>query len=165
MNKFVWLTVSWFGISGLFKSARGTWGTLAALPFAWVIQTTLGNTYLMILAWLLFALGIYASEKYVLATGKQDPNEVVVDEVAAVWMLLAFMMPNWQCYLVAFILFRIFDVLKPWPVSVADRKVHGGFGIMFDDVLAALYPIVLFSALAFVKPEWSQEILAWLQIP
>ena len=164
MKKWVWLTVSWFGVSGYFKHARGTWGTLAALPFAYVIQISLGNIALAAAGCALFLLGVVASEKYVISTGKQDPGEIVIDEVAAIFMLLSFMTPNWQCYLAAFIVFRIFDVLKPWPVSVADQKIKGGLGVMVDDVLAALYPVAIMLALHAIKPEWVKDILSWLQL-
>ena len=164
MKNWVWLTVSWFGVSGMFSRARGTWGTLAALPFAYVVHIAFGNIVLAAVGCALFALGVIASEKYMLATGKEDPNEVVIDEVAGVCMLLAFMAPNWQCYLAAFILFRIFDVVKPWPVSLADKKIKGGLGVMVDDVLAALYPVAIMVALTKINPAWSNGILSWLQL-
>ncbi|MDX2074777.1 MAG: phosphatidylglycerophosphatase A [Alphaproteobacteria bacterium] len=161
---WVWLTVSWFGVSGCFKHVRGTWGTLAALPFAYVVQVNFGNAALGVFGIALFALGVIASNKYVAATGRQDPGEIVIDEVAAVCMLLAFMAPNWQCYLTAFIVFRIFDIIKPWPVCVADKKLKGGFGVMFDDVLAALYPLAIFAILSLLNPNLTKDILAWLQL-
>ncbi len=164
MKKWVWLSISWFGVSGCFKHVRGTWGTLAALPFAYVVQVNFGNVALAVFAVAMFVLGTIASNIYVRETGKQDPGEIVIDEVAAVCMLLAFMAPNWQCYLTAFIIFRIFDIIKPWPVCVADKQLKGGFGVMFDDVLAALYPVAIFAILAHFKPEWTNEALTWLQL-
>ena len=87
-------------------------------------------------------IGWWASNQYLKATGRDDdPREIVVDEVAGQWLLLAVLFPTWHSYLVGFILFRLFDIAKPWPVSVADRKIKGGIGVMFDDMLAALYPI------------------------
>ncbi len=143
-EKWVWLTVSWFGVSGLFKGMRGTWGTLAALPFAYAIQMLAGNNALFIASIIVFAVGCIASQKYMDATGKDDPNEVVVDEVAGIFLLLAFMPMTWQSYLIGFFVFRVFDVLKPWPVSWADKNIKGGFGVMFDDILAALYPLGIY---------------------
>jgi phosphatidylglycerophosphatase A len=162
MKKWVWLTISWFGVSGCFKRARGTWGTLATLPFAWVIQSMFGNLALFAAGVLLFILGTIASNEYVKSTGKQDPGEIVIDEVAATCMLLAYLPLTWKAYLAAFIVFRIFDVLKPYPVSVADQKFKGGFGVMFDDVLAALYPIAILTIIGVIKPEWTLWIMAWL---
>lgn len=164
LPRWVWLTISWFGVSGCFKRARGTWGTLATLPFAFVIHYCFGHVALMLFGMAMFVLGTIASSIYVRSTGKQDPGEIVIDEVAATCVLLSFMAANWQCYLAAFILFRIFDVVKPWPVSIADKHIKGGFGVMFDDVLAALYPVAMFAAMSYVKPEWAQEVLAWLQM-
>lgn len=138
------LIVTWFG-AGKISKAPGTVGSLAALPFAYVIQSIGGNFSLMIASVLLFVLGVVACEYYLRAyPEKDDPKEVVVDEVAAQWLLLSAFVPTPLTYLVAFTLFRIFDVLKPWPICLADRKIGGGFGIMFDDLLAAIYPAVCF---------------------
>jgi len=164
MKPWVWLTISFFGVSGKFSKARGTWGTLAAMPFAWLIQISLGNIALAIAALLVFILGTIASEKYVQATAKQDPGEIVIDEVAAIFLLLAFMQPNWQCYLLAFFVFRIFDVLKPFPVSLADKHIKGGFGVMFDDILAALYPVALFLIAEAFFPQYTIWMRSWLMI-
>ena len=164
MKRWVWLTISWFGISGYFRHVRGTWGTLAALPVAYAIQISLGNIALGVASLAAFAIGIIASNHYMASTGTHDPGEIVIDEVAGVFLLLAFMAPTWQCYVVAFILFRAFDILKPWPVSWADKKLAGGLGVMLDDMLAGLYPVVLFYALHVTQPELAESILAWLQI-
>lgn len=164
MKKWVRYTISWFGVSFAFPVLRGTWGTLAALPFAYGVQIYFGNVALAAFGCALFVLGVIASEIYVRETGKQDPGEIVIDEVAAICMLLACMQPNWQCYLSAFIIFRIFDIFKPWPVSVADKKIKGGFGVMFDDVLAALYPVAMIASITYFKPEWTGPILTWLQL-
>ena len=155
--------ITWFGVSAQFKRARGTWGTLAALPFAYIIQANCGNIALAIAAFITFVIGCWASEIYVRKTGKQDPGEIVIDEVAAIFLLLAFLYPTWQSYVVAFFIFRAFDVVKPWPVSVADRKIKGGFGVMFDDILAALYPVLLFIIIASFAPGYGESILSWLK--
>lgn len=143
VKKHIYLTVTWFG-AGSAKIIPGTFGTLAALPFAFVVQYFLGNIALALFGCAIFILGCIASETYLKATGKDDPGEIVIDEVAAICILIAFLDPIWQHYLGAFIVFRIFDVLKPWPVSWADRKIKGGFGVMFDDILAALYPVGIY---------------------
>ena len=142
---------------------RGTWGTLATLPFAFLVHYFLGSVALFIAGIALFILGVIASNRYVTETGKQDPGEIVIDEVAATCMLLAFMPITWQSYAVGFIIFRIFDIAKPWPVSWADKKLKGGFGVMFDDVLAALYPVAIMAALSHFNPELYSQAMAWLQ--
>ncbi len=163
MKPWVWLTVSWFGVSGKFPFLRGTWGTLATLPFAFAVQYSMGDFALTIAGCFLFALGVVASDRYVAETGKEDPGEIVIDEAAAICMLLALMPFSWQSYLTGFLVFRVFDVVKPWPVSVADKKIKGGFGVMFDDVLAALYPVGIMAALASINPPLYQQVMAWLQ--
>lgn len=133
---------TWFGV-GLFPKAAGTMGSIAALPFAYVIQIYWGNMALLAAAIISFVVGCIACEKYLPFTDRLDPREMVIDEVHGQWLLLAFMPPTLTAYLTGLALFRFFDILKPWPISVADRKIHGGFGIMFDDTLAAVYPLFL----------------------
>ena len=139
-----WYIATWFGC-GLSPVVSGTVGSLGALPFAYVIQHFYGNGALFIASIVIFAIGTKASNLYLFHTGRDDdPSEIVVDEVAGQWLLLSFLFPSVMSYVAGFILFRAFDIVKPWPVSVADEKIHGGFGVMFDDILAALYPVLVF---------------------
>lgn len=133
---------TWFG-SGLAPKASGTAGTLAALPFAWGIQAQWGSHALFVASILAFFIGWLATHSYLKHTDAKDPKEIVIDEVAGVWLLLSFLYVTWESYLIGFICFRFFDVLKPWPVSWADNAVKGALGVMFDDILAAAYPLVL----------------------
>jgi phosphatidylglycerophosphatase A len=144
---------TWFGV-GLAPKAAGTVGSIAALPFAYVIQAYCGNAALFAAAVIAFIVGCAACEKYLPFTDSQDPREMVIDEVHGQWLLLSVMYPTLTSYIVGLALFRLFDILKPWPISVADRKIHGGFGVMFDDTLAAVYPIVL-AALAVIIGKWA----------
>jgi len=132
------LMATWFG-SGLLPKAPGTWGSLAALPFAWLIAETAGPIGLAVGTLLVFVVGVWASNVYVRQSGGDDPGPVVIDEVAGQWMTLAAVPVDVRYYLVGFILFRLADIFKPWPASWADRSVKGGLGIMLDDVLAAIY--------------------------
>ncbi len=134
---------TWFGV-GLMPKAPGTWGSIAALPFAYLIQIYLGNEALFIASIIAFVVGWIACDIYLPYTDAQDPREMVIDEVAGQWMLCSVLYPTFNSYIIALMLFRFFDIVKPWPISVADRKIHGGFGVMFDDILAAIYPIFLF---------------------
>jgi phosphatidylglycerophosphatase A len=138
-KKIWWYIATWFG-SGLSPFASGTAGSLAALPFAYLIQVNFGSGALLLAALAIFFLGWWASNQYLRHRGGEDPGEIVVDEVAGQWLLLSVLPYTWQGYLAGFLLFRLFDVIKPWPVSWADRKVKGGLGVMLDDMLAALYP-------------------------
>lgn len=130
---------TWFG-AGLLPKAPGTWGSLAALPFAWIVHAELGQGWLLVGAVLLFIVGTWAAERYRRHAETQDPQAVVVDEVVGQWLVLAALPgPELLSYAIGFALFRLFDVWKPWPVSWADRNVKGGLGIMLDDALAAAY--------------------------
>ncbi len=133
---------TWFG-TGLSPKASGTMGSIAALPFAYVIQIYGGNRALLIASLIAFVVGWLASNTYLHYTDAKDPKEIVIDEVAGQWLLLSFMFPTLHSYIVGLALFRLFDILKPWPISVADRKITNGFGVMFDDILAAVYPVML----------------------
>lgn len=146
-----WLIATWLG-SGLAPKASGTFGSLAALPFAFAIQYYVGNEALLIAAILVFFIGWWASAKYMQHyPEKHDPKQIVVDEVAGMWLTLSLIPFTWQFYIIGFALFRFFDAVKPWPISVADHKIKGGFGVMFDDILAAVFAII-FSALFLLLP-------------
>ena len=132
------LIATWFG-AGLLPRAPGTWGSLAALPFAWGLARLGGPVALAAAALVVFLVGWWAAELYVRRSGVADPAEVVVDEVAGQWLTLALVPPEPLLYLAGFALFRLFDIRKPWPVSWADREVGGGLGVMLDDVFAGLY--------------------------
>lgn len=135
MNPGVRLLATWFG-SGLLPKAPGTWGSLAALPPA-ALLVWLGGPWLLAAATLLIAAAGWAvSAAYVRASGREDPKEVVIDEVAGQWMPLAVLPFEPLAWLAAFLAFRLFDVAKPWPVGWADRRLKGGLGIMADDLLA-----------------------------
>lgn len=131
---------TWFG-AGLLPKVPGTWGSAAALPFAWGLMTTGGPVLLLAATVACFAIGWWASSVYVQRTGAEDPGEVVIDEVAGQWLVLLAAPLEPVSYLAAFFLFRLFDIWKPWPVRWADRQVGGGLGIMLDDILAGLYGI------------------------
>lgn len=157
-----WYIATWFGC-GLSPFMSGTVGSLAALPFAFFIQYYFGGIALALVAWAIFAVGCWASQEYLKHTGRDDdPSEIVVDEVAGQWLLLAALPLSWQAYVIGFFVFRIFDIIKPWPVSYADRTIHGGVGVMFDDMLAALYPVVLFFILLLVIPTQAYDLMEML---
>ena len=129
---------TWFG-AGLLPVAPGTWGSLAALPFAWIIHATTGPMGLGLAALAAFALGCWASQIIVDRGGIRDPSAVVIDEVAAQWLTLTMAPLDPLAYGLGFLLFRAADILKPWPAGWIDRNMHGGLGIMLDDVAAAVY--------------------------
>jgi phosphatidylglycerophosphatase A len=133
----LWLA-TWGG-TGLLPWAPGTFASLAALPLAWLLMAA-GGIWLLLAATLaVFLLGLWAAERYMAAVGIHDPTAVVIDEIAGQWLTLCVAALEPLAYVAGFVLFRVFDVLKPWPVSWLDRRVGGGFGVMIDDVGAALY--------------------------
>jgi len=138
------LLATWFG-SGLLPKAPGTWGSLAALPPAWLLHTTTGWVGLAVGALVAFVVGIWAANGYTAKLGGDDPGPVVIDEVAGLWLTLlpaayfAPLSPDFVTYGAAFVLFRLADIFKPWPVSWADSRIKGGLGIMLDDLLAGIY--------------------------
>jgi phosphatidylglycerophosphatase A len=136
-----WLA-TWFG-SGLLPKIPGTWGSLAALPFAWVIQSWAGNLGLVVAAAAAFAVGCWASAEYMHADGSDDPGMIVIDEVAGMWLTLAIVPQILPAYLIAFVLFRFFDMLKPWPIRAVERRFKGAFGVMIDDIAAALFAMAV----------------------
>ncbi len=143
MPRIATLLATWFG-SGNLPKAPGTWGALAALPFAWVIVTLAGSTGLLLAAILLFAAGCWAADGEAAMAGTRDPSWVVVDEVVGQWLTLVLVPLHLLDYLFGFLLFRLFDIWKPWPVNWSERRFGGGFGIMIDDVVAAAYAMAVF---------------------
>ena len=132
--------ISFFG-AGLLPIAPGTWGSLAAIPFGVLLAWIGGWQFLLVASVLAYGVGYIATDAYIHATGRQDPPEVVIDEVATQWMVMAFVPITFWGLFGAFIVFRIFDTIKPWPASWADQEVEGGAGVMLDDFIAGLYSI------------------------
>ena len=129
----------------------GTWGSLAALPFAWVIHMKFGPNGLAIATTIVLAVGVWAADVYAKEIGDDDPGAVVIDEVAGQWLTLALAAPlDSLFYAAGFLLFRVFDILKPWPVNWADDQLKGGLGIMADDIIAAGYAAAVLVALGYL---------------
>lgn len=140
------LLATWFG-SGLLPGAPGTWGSLAALPCAWIITHYAGAAGLGAALVAVFFAGWWAAEAMSRATGIRDAGTIVIDEVAGQWLTLLAAPLDPLAYALGFLIFRLFDIAKPWPVSWADRRLSGGFGIMADDMLAGLYAALALSGL------------------
>jgi phosphatidylglycerophosphatase A len=141
------LLATWFG-AGLLPVAPGTWGSLAALPFAWAIATLFGQTALLIAAAIVFCIGWWAAEQVGRASGVDDAGSIVIDEVAGQWLTLAVVPPS-TAWVLGFLLFRLFDITKPWPARSAER-LPGGLGVMADDIVAALYAAALLYLLVVI---------------
>lgn len=139
-----YILATWFWL-GKIPFMPGTWGSLGALPVAYAIHTHFGAQMLLIAALVFFLVGVAATEIYMTANNTDhDSSEIVIDEVAGQWLLLTIFAPTLQGYAIGFVLFRLLDILKPWPISLLDRHVPGAFGVMIDDFAAGALPIVLF---------------------
>jgi phosphatidylglycerophosphatase A len=142
-----WLA-SGFG-SGLSPRAPGTVGSLVALlPWWFLLRLLAWPMYVGVLV-IAFIVGVWASNWVIAKTRIEDPSVVVWDEFVGLWFALLLAPAGWPWLLGGFALFRLFDIWKPWPVRWADRKLHGGFGVMLDDVLAGLYALILLQAAAY----------------
>lgn len=148
----VWQDPAWFiafGFgSGLMPIAPGTWGTLAAIPIYCLMMSFSPIAYLSLTA-LFFILGVWVSDKVSMELGEHDFSGIVWDEVVGYLLTMACAPAGWQWMLAGFILFRIFDIAKPWPISLADKHVKGGLGIMLDDVLAAIPAWLILQGIAW----------------
>lgn len=138
--------------SGFSPKAPGTVGTLVALLPWWFLMRELSpQVYLAVLV-VAFALGVWASDWAIRRTGIQDPGFVVWDEFVGLWIALWLLPSGWAWIVAGFVLFRAFDIGKPWLVGWADRRLHGGFGAMFDDALAGVYALVVLQLMVVMLP-------------
>ncbi len=127
--------------AGLAKKAPGTCGTLVAIPLFFIVHWFAIPAVTGAVIACLFIVGIWASAIAGKAIGVSDHGGIVIDEIVAFMLVLAFTPKTLWWMLAAFLLFRLFDITKPWPINLADRHIKGGFGVMFDDVLAAFFAI------------------------
>ncbi len=112
------------------------------MPIAWAIRAIWGDPGLAVVLILVFIVGWWAAGAVAETSKVQDPGAVVVDEIAGQWLVLVAAPFEPVAWLIGFVLFRLFDIWKPWPVNWVDRHVKGGFGVMLDDVMAAGYALV-----------------------
>jgi phosphatidylglycerophosphatase A len=146
------LVATWFG-AGLLPLAPGTWGSLAALPVGYLLVRLGGAWALAAGVIAVFALGLWASGRVIAGADNADPGEVVIDEVAGQWLALLPVAFDWRLWPVAFVAFRLADIAKPWPVSLAERRLPGALGVMTDDLLAGVYAgLVAWAAARWLLP-------------
>jgi phosphatidylglycerophosphatase A len=136
--------ISCVGGIGLASKAPGTWGSLAALPPSYLIATMLAPEALLIVAIGVAAIGYIAALTYVQRMGNaHDPQEIVIDEVAGQMLTLSLLPPHLVTYAAGFLVFRLLDIVKPFPVGWIDRNVGGAAGVMLDDVAAGVIGLVV----------------------
>ena len=136
------LLATGFG-SGYLPKAPGTWGSALAALIAWPIMEGGGILALAIAAALATLIGIKVTDIYQDRTGESDPGPVVIDEFAGQWLTLLVCPHEPLWWLVGFLAFRLFDILKPWPVRWIDSKMKSATGVMLDDLAAGVYAIIL----------------------
>lgn len=154
---FWWVTVVG---AGMLRPAPGTWGSLAGVLLGY-LMLRLGVTLAELIAWVaaLTVVSTQAINSIEAKTGIHDAPEIVVDEVAGMWLALLPLVSlpaSPLLFVLAFLLFRLFDIVKPWPIRWLDEKVGGGFGVMVDDLVAGiLAAIVIWVLLIFNLLEWA----------
>ena len=137
--------------SGLAPKAPGTFGTLAALPLYFLIADCSLVNYLLITL-LVTVAGFWLCDKAAKDMQVHDHGAIVWDEIAGLLITLIAVPVSWLAVLVGFMLFRLFDIFKPWPIKLLDRHVKGGFGIMIDDVLAGIFAAVCLQGIHYYYP-------------
>ncbi|MDB5491746.1 MAG: phosphatidylglycerophosphatase family protein [Micavibrio sp.] len=131
------------------RPGPGTWGTIGALPFGIIFLVLGGPLMLILAATALYYPGLKAAAHVMNVTKDPDPKMVVVDEVVGMWLALVPAALTGGSVLLAFALFRLFDILKPWPVSYFDQKMPGAKGVMLDDVAAGIMAAICLVFLRF----------------
>ena len=129
--------------AGLAPKAPGTAGTLVAVPLYLLLINTLNLYAYLGVVGAAFILGIYLCGRTAADLGVHDHGGIVWDEFVGFWITMILVPPTWYWLLAGFVLFRCFDILKPFPIGLLDKKVQGGFGIMLDDVIAGVFAGVM----------------------
>jgi phosphatidylglycerophosphatase A len=127
--------------SGLAPKAPGTFGTLAGIPVYLLLQPLALQWYLLAVV-VVSVVGIYLCDKTSRDLGVHDHGGIVWDEIAGLLVTMIAAPPGWLAIALGFVLFRLFDIWKPWPISWLDKKVDGGLGIMVDDLLAGVFALI-----------------------
>ncbi len=122
---------------GAAPAAPGTFGTLAALPLWWLLGH-LSAAWFFLLLFLLIILAVWAAGQAERILHQPDSGVIVIDEIVGLLLAAALVPFTWPHVLAAFLLFRFFDILKPFPVSWCDQNLHGGFGVVVDDLVAGI---------------------------
>ncbi len=142
------LISTWF-YTGLFPKAPGTFGSLATLPAVWVLAWLGGWPAVLVFAAAVSVIGVWAADGYAKELGREDPGCIVIDETAGQALTLLAAGTNLWLYLIGFGLFRLLDISKPGPIGWADRKIHGGLGIMADDIIAGFIGGAILAGIRF----------------
>ena len=143
----IWRFVATFFYLGKLPFAPGSWGSLGAL-LLWLLLPVTFSVHLSVII-ILFILGVYSSNKVAEDLDDHDPSEVVIDEVVGMGISLFMLQHSFGLYLLSFILFRVFDILKP-SFIYRIQNLSGGWGIMLDDVLAGLLTFIIVKGITII---------------
>ena len=142
MNKVNEIFITFLFV-GRVKKIPGTLASLLSLAFGWIILNYT-NTYIFLLVIIVYAsISYFYTVEYIKTQNDKDPREVVADEVVAMWAILLFVPINIQQYILCFAIFRFFDISKIYPINIIEKKYKNAFGIFADDIMAAIYTIIL----------------------
>ena len=145
-----WLSL--FGI-GYLKPGPGTWGSIAATLLWWISLSSLGMVSQLLFFFIFASASTWICANFLRDSGLGDESWIVVDEFVAMLFILAFLPRDVVLVLISLLMFRLFDIWKPWLVGLVDRKIHGGVGVMLDDLIAALFVLAIVLPLVHVIPE------------
>jgi phosphatidylglycerophosphatase A len=135
--------------SGLAPKAPGTFGTLLAVPLYLLLFQLSLLPYILVVV-IAFAIGIYLCGRTATDLGVHDHPGIVWDEFVGFWITMIAAPAGWLWVVIGFILFRLFDIWKPWPIRFFDKNVESGLGIMIDDVLAGIYALLVLQLIALL---------------
>ncbi len=150
--------------AGAMRPGPGTWGSLAGVCVWALLVQFLDWRALTALILVTFVVGVWASQKTSDDLGVEDAGCIVIDEVVAVWMVCLVFPQNIVCWTAAFLAFRLFDIVKLPPAGLIDEKMHSGFGIMLDDVLAAVWAIAALLLLDWTLAKVFEKSMTFLGV-
>lgn len=151
VDKISALIATFLGV-GKSPKAPGTMGTLATIPLA-ALLIWAGPAYMMGFILLFTPVAVWAADRYSTALGADDPQEIVIDEVLGFLITMTWLPMTWQAFLAGFLLFRLLDIMKPFPIGYLDKKLSGGFGVMADDIAAGILANIVLQML-YSKTTW-----------
>ncbi|OGQ90984.1 MAG: hypothetical protein A2289_00725 [Deltaproteobacteria bacterium RIFOXYA12_FULL_58_15] len=151
-RKFILGVASWGGL-GYLPKGPGTWGTLGAIPLWWVLAT-LERPVFVAVCFVFVGVAILVSHEAEKIYGSHDVGHIVIDEVAGLLVTVVGVPCRWPEVLAAFVLFRLLDIVKPWPIGWIDRRVPGGAGVVLDDVAAGVIGCLVLHAARLLLGGW-----------
>ena len=143
MSRLTFLLASGFGL-GLAPVAPGTFGSLAGIPlYLAILHVTTAPVPTLLLVGLAILLACWVAREAERAIGEHDSGQIVIDEIVGMLVALLWIPPTLEAVVGTFLVFRVLDILKPWPANLIDRRVPGGAGIVLDDVVSGVYANLL----------------------